>query len=347
MAMSRFYEIDPSLENLWRAIILFGRNVASYKFALAKALYDLKDCGKTILTLDELASPFASHICEHLKLNDKQGTSERSAFLAACRSFNENKIAHADLIRETVQHGFNNVIDAFHNVHGQEVAKRFFMDERKENNAIRLTDEFFLLGERAQYSNLPNETEARWRLVETAWKLNLPRNLVVIDYDANIQSLVAINNLRRTNVTAARSALNGYQKGRCFYCFRGISITSASSDVVDVSEIDHFFPHVLKRCDNNKPIDGVANLVLSCSDCNRGPSGKFERLPSISLLERLYMRNEYLIISHHPLRETLIGQTGNTAEKRQKYLQDAYNCASAYFGFSSKWEPKAQGATTF
>lgn len=38
--MSEFYEIEPSLENYWRAVILFGRNVASYKFALAKSLYD-------------------------------------------------------------------------------------------------------------------------------------------------------------------------------------------------------------------------------------------------------------------------------------------------------------------
>ncbi|WP_372543731.1 hypothetical protein [Acinetobacter pittii] len=50
--MSGFYEIEPSLENYWRAIILFGRNVASYKFALAKSLYDLKAEGNTIVTLD-------------------------------------------------------------------------------------------------------------------------------------------------------------------------------------------------------------------------------------------------------------------------------------------------------
>jgi hypothetical protein len=342
--MSRFYEIDPSLENLWRAIILFGRNVASYKFALAKALYDLKDSGKTILTLDELAIPFAAHICEHLKHSDKQGTSERSTFLDACRSFNEDKITQTDLVRETVMYGFNNVIDAFHNVHGKQVTKRFFLDERREKNSIRMTDEFFILGDQFQYTNLPAETEARWRLVETAWKLNLPRNLVVIDYDAKDQCLVAVNSIRRTNVTAARSALNGYQKGRCFYCFRDISISSASSDLAD---IDHFFPYILKRCDIRKPIDGVANLVLSCSECNRGQSGKFERLPSVGLLERLYSRNEYLITSHHPLRETLISQTGVTSEKRQKYLQDAYNCASSYFGFSSKWQPKAQNAPTF
>jgi hypothetical protein len=37
--------------------------------------------------------------------------------------------------------GFNNVIDAFHNVHGNELDKRFFLDERKTSGGIRLTDQ--------------------------------------------------------------------------------------------------------------------------------------------------------------------------------------------------------------
>jgi hypothetical protein len=51
--MSKFYELNPSNENYWRAIILFGRNVASYKFALAKSLYDLRDRQNDLVTLEE------------------------------------------------------------------------------------------------------------------------------------------------------------------------------------------------------------------------------------------------------------------------------------------------------
>ena len=36
--MSEFCEATPTLDNYWRSIVLFGRNVASYKFALAKSL---------------------------------------------------------------------------------------------------------------------------------------------------------------------------------------------------------------------------------------------------------------------------------------------------------------------
>ena len=73
--MSKFYDIEPSLENYWRSIILFGLNVAMYKIALAKALYDLKDNGNTVITLDKLAVPFSKHITEHLVICDKQITS--------------------------------------------------------------------------------------------------------------------------------------------------------------------------------------------------------------------------------------------------------------------------------
>jgi len=104
---------------------------------------------------------------------------------------------------------------------------------------------------------------------------------------------------RRKSVTGSRGALNGYQKGKCFYCFRDICIDSnhASPDV------DHFFPHVLKHYDFGPLIDGVWNLVLACRECNRGAGGKSARVPSLRLLERLWRRNEYLISSHHPLRD--------------------------------------------
>lgn len=341
--MSKFYEIEPTLENYWRSIILFGRNVASYKFALAKALYDLKDNGDTVIALDKLAVPFSKHIASHLVICDKQGTSTNSKFLDACRDFNAKKITHDQLIEMTVRLGFNNVIDAFHNVHNEEVPTRFFIDERRTKGGIVLTDEFFKLGEQFQYSSLEDETEARWRLVETAWELNLPRHLIQIDYKEESREFFADNKLRRVSVTSARPSLNGYQKGRCFYCYREISIDQEHPDFADV---DHFFPHVLRQCDPEKPVNGVANLVLACQDCNRGENGKFDKLPSVSLLERLYNRNEYLITSHHPLRETLIAQTGISSEKRRDYLQQAYNCSSNY-GVVKKWQPTQQGIATF
>tara|TARA_Y100000031_G_scaffold116109_1_gene128627 strand:+ start:20 stop:289 length:270 start_codon:yes stop_codon:yes gene_type:complete len=56
---------STGVEN-WRGIVLFGRNVASYKFALAKSLLEVAAQGHEAVALADLAVPFSSHICEHL-----------------------------------------------------------------------------------------------------------------------------------------------------------------------------------------------------------------------------------------------------------------------------------------
>ena len=79
--MTTFFENDPTLQSYWRSIILYGRNVASYKFALGKALIDLNKKQNDLIKLEELADPFSNHLCQHLKHNEKQITSANSEFL--------------------------------------------------------------------------------------------------------------------------------------------------------------------------------------------------------------------------------------------------------------------------
>jgi hypothetical protein len=208
-----------------------------------------------------------------------------------------------------------------------EVAVRFFKDDRGgAQKGIRLTDEVFRLTEVYQHKNLPHEIEARWRLVETAWELNLPVYTLVMSYDSEAGCLIAESKLRRKSVTPCRDALNGYQKGKCFYCFGNVSLVG---DDADLAEVDHFFPHRLKGLHVSDPVDGVWNLVLACQTCNRGGAGIFDRLPQVRYLERLHKRNEFLISSHHPLRETLMLQTGQTEQARRGFLQEAYRAIAA------------------
>jgi hypothetical protein len=339
MASESFYSQSPRIEDYWRGIILFGRNVASYKFALAKSLLDINPQSGQLVKLSELAPHFAGHIAEHLKQSDKQATSASSKFLDACRRFN-NEGDRNKLIDETVRLGFNNVIDAFHVVGSEAVPTRFFTDERSQNGGIRITDEFSKLVSGTQATSLHQEVESRWRLVETAWELGVSRGLIGIDYDAETESLFSVDrNLRRKPVTSSRGALNGYQKGKCFYCFRDISI-GADGD----TDVDHFFPHTLKQF-SFRAIDGVWNLVLSCRECNRGSNGKFARVPSLTLLARLSRRNEFLIGSHHPLRETLIQQTGATESLRRSFLNDQHQ--KAWAKLIHQWEPAQAGEPCF
>ena len=128
--MMIFADVHPSLDNYWRAIILFGRNVASYKFALGQTLLEMAQKGQQFVPLTELAQPFARHIAEHLKLADKQATSQSSRFLNSCRKFNRGEMSETELTDLTVRLGFNNVIDASHVVSNGELGVRFFADER-------------------------------------------------------------------------------------------------------------------------------------------------------------------------------------------------------------------------
>jgi hypothetical protein len=339
-----FAEVHPSLDNYWRAIILFGRNVASYKFALGKALLDLSAERNTFVSLDSLALPFARAIAEHLKIADKQATSPSSRFLDACRKFNRGELTEAALAEATVRLGFNNVIDAFHVVGDRPLAVRFFADERATAaKGIRLTDDLFLLTESYQHRNLPLEVEARWRLVETAWQLQMPASTLAVSYDDEQGLLIAEGgSSHRVAITGCRDALNGYQKGKCFYCFGNVSLLEKSADLADV---DHFLPHVLKGLGIADPIDGVWNLVLACQTCNRGPAGKFDLVPELRYLERLHRRNEFLIDSHHPLRETLMGQTGPTEGARRDFLSLAYRGAVEFL--IQRWKPAHEYAPAF
>jgi hypothetical protein len=138
-AVARFTYDVPSLDSYWRAIVLFGQNVASYKFALAGALLEI-GADSEVISLDEVALPFASRVAEHIRAHDKQGTFQKSRFLDACRAFNSGELDADGLRAKTVQLGFANVIDAFHIVDKAEVPERFFIDERRSGSGIRLTD---------------------------------------------------------------------------------------------------------------------------------------------------------------------------------------------------------------
>ena len=340
--MAIFFENDPTLQSYWRSIILYGRNVASYKFALAKALIDLNKKPNDLIKLEDLAVPFSNHLCDHLKNNDKQITSSNSEFLNTLRKFNNEEIDVGKKNEITKKLGFTNVIDRFHEVNGEPIPKSFYIDERKQYGGIRLTDNFYKLLELKESENFFNEVESRWRLVETAWKLGVSVKLLQVKYDKKNEIFFIDTSKGRINVTSSKNALNGYQKSKCFFCFDYISIIKKS---IFLSDVDHFFPDILKGTGFSGYVDGIWNLVLSCKSCNRGEKGKFAKLPSIKLLERLNKRNEYFCSSHHPLRETIISQTGNTIEQRKSFLQKCFNEAKGKLIHT--WEPKPKDIATF
>ena len=76
--MTTFLTNTPTLEDNWRAIILFGKNTASYKFALGKALLSLGKSQDELIRLDDLALPYATALCDHLKQAPSRAPSRRA-----------------------------------------------------------------------------------------------------------------------------------------------------------------------------------------------------------------------------------------------------------------------------
>ena len=338
--MTEFQINDPSLESQWRALILFGKNSATYKFAFAKSLLELVDKETTKISLTDLSKPFSKNIIEHLKINDKQGNSKSSSFLNVCRNHIKGEISDNELWAKTEKLGFVNVVDAFQNLNGAQIPDIFYEKNYKSGNKeIIIKDNLLKLKESFHFQNFNLEVEARWNLVETAWNLNINPKLLEVKYDED-KSLFFLENdfMRRTDITSVRDSLNGYQKGKCFYSFQDISVVSGNDNLC---EVDHFFPHINKTIHNEfgANINGVWNLVLANKDVNRNKSA---RIPEKRFLQRLYNRNEFYIQSKHPLAETIINQTGNTKQKRIEFLNKQYQLAlnSAIITWKPEFELK-------
>ena len=161
-----------------------------------------------------------------------------------------------------------------------------------------------------------------------------------MEFEAVSESLVVPR--RRTNITGARGALNGYQKGHCFYCFAPIEVHGGK---VGRCQVDHVFAWSVGQHLGGAPVDGVWNLVLACPRCNSWLE-KSDRPPDLRYVERLHRRNEFLIASHHPLRPTLIAQTGATADDRVATLRRAFD-EVAVRGARTPWTAPEEHAAPF
>lgn len=144
------------------SVVLRGRNVGSFKFALAKSVLSLVEAGATSASLEELAVPFSQELCAHIKEVYIQSKSASSRFLDACRHFNSGVITEDELVTTTVLLGFHN-LEAFHAVGTGDVETRFFHDERQQClSGIRFADELLAIASDAN-AKQPLEAEGESR----------------------------------------------------------------------------------------------------------------------------------------------------------------------------------------
>jgi 5-methylcytosine-specific restriction endonuclease McrA len=206
---------------------------------------------------------------------------------------------------------------------------------------LTLSDDLLAVAASSLAESLDEETETRWSLVERTWQAkHTGAGQLTVAYERPSESLVPLLlGKRRSFRFGVRPALNGYQRGFCFYCYRPISVLSEGDRG---SDVDHFLPFSSFARGVHLDLEGVWNLVLACKPCN---SGKYAHAPALRYLPQLAARNEWLIDSNHPLRETVIAETGATSRERVTFLREAYRMLAEVT--PDVWEAVSQGPHPF
>ena len=318
-----FKSEDPNVDTIWRSIILFGKNTASYKFSLAKSLLQLAEKGHSRVTFNDLATVYAPYLISHIEEGMSQDTrSTDSKLIKTYKQYLDQEIDFDQIVDFTSKNAFKDVIPRFHTV-GAGLPFQFYEFDMA-NKEIVLSDKLYLL-KSLDDGLLSDEVEARWRLVETAWNLGVSVNHLETKVDLALNTLFLEGPNYRRSVTEVRDALSGYQKGLCFY--------SGQPIIKETTDVDHFFPVSKHNIHGTINLNGVWNLVLADASVNRSKSDK--RADEI-YLAKLYQRNEYYIASRHPLGETIAKQTGDTPDKRKSFLRKQNELAKQYS--ASSWK---------
>lgn len=319
--ISDFENDDQSELTALRTIILFGRNVSTYKFALCSALMQEKVTNQ--IRYSDIRDNFLKGLIKHFNSNSSQYQAGKNQLTDAFTKYNNDR-NWSDLIKIAEKNIYNNVFEAFHNVGGSSIEKKHLLFENdKKSKRIILTDNLNKILENNELSTqIATENESRWKIVEEAWKNKLsPNNLV---YNSEDENFYSVTQNERTNLRKAVDVLSPYQHGKCFYCNRKLD-SNVNKQADNFPDVDHFIPHVYLKSNTNINPDGVWNLVIACKKCNRGQGGKFESPPSKDYQTKLITRNVLYTQEHrHSLKNSikysLNAETPDDVEKKMKVI---------------------------
>lgn len=289
----------------WKAITLYGLNVATYKPALATCLLKAARDEKTEILWADLSSAFLIEYQKRLKTNPMPQQTNAGRRTKLERIVHQLEIGDLSFskARDLVgKDGFVDVVPRFHNIGSDSEFAASYFYECEFGKKLVLKDTILNIANQ-KFSSLIEETQARWSLLEGAFAINHK------DYDfelANdIREIYLTGGYERKPLTGNIPFLSGYQGNVCFYC---------GEDLDDVA-VDHVLPRQVINHDE------VWNLVLAHSHCN---SLKSDLLIGIHFIEKLIRRNENIMGSNHPWRGKIQAQLGNTPAKRSSALLRHY-----------------------
>ena len=335
--VSAFLDEDPAARlTATRAIIVFGKNSATYKFALLKTL--MAQPAVNELRYEDIGLPFLKHLLEHHRSCPHQFNRSHTQLSRAMDEYIAGEVSWDKLFSIAERNIYNNVFDALQNVGGGSITEshRLFRHYKTDRKII-LTDALHVLQEdHLASSAISAEVEARWRVVEEAWRLNLSPALL---YDSGDGLLYREDLDRRVNLRSAVATLVPYQKGSCFYCNKYLDLTEKDHHSHNFPDVDHFIPHAYRNelQSTHVNVNGIWNLVIACRDCNRGAKGKFGQIASNKHYVKLLTRNLCALQEHgHALKSSI--QISMNARTDRALIAKHEQIYTAFKGLS-KWDP--------
>ena len=204
---------DFTLEDYWRALILYGQQVATYKIALGMSLVNFVNINKTIVTIDELAEEFFELYQKRLQNNMPQLNlpNRLTVMERVVKNYTSQKLDRTAAIEKIAKDAFHDVIPRFHTLNRESLPINFY---EFNDGKLSLTDNAFKIFSDQKNKDLVTELNSRWDLLEAAFLINRENNELIND----LRKFYLLKGYERTDVTKTRPVLNGYQKGICFYC---------------------------------------------------------------------------------------------------------------------------------
>lgn len=304
-----FYSAHPTASTAWRLAVLMGANARTYKFALADALIEHASEGRSSVTLRELATSYTSAIIRHSANGPQAPASTKLApkdFLSLVNKFRESSPGDAppteELVDAAVRAMPGMVMQKFHNLRGGvETPHRFYsLRGPGRDAAVDFTPALKAVAGSTELHSLSSELDARWQIVEASFASGVGQSLMGQGLGVDLSLEHLLEKRRRRPVAGLTAAVVGFQYGRCLICWEPL-------EPLDSVAIDHVFPFSFMKngralIDQHLDLDAVWNLAPAHASCN---GQKSNRPPTRVEIFRLGQRNEAIMLSPHPLRQTL------------------------------------------
>ena len=304
---------EPTSNDYWRGIILYGSNMSTYKMGLGHLLINYASKNSEKIPLHELSEDFIDLYSDKIKNNKHQSrrkiingkeknlTYVEQEFLKIEQEGKSKEKAIKSVLTNSLE---NMVLEKFHTLFKRKIPDPFY--DVTDTHLVLQKNLLNLFSDK-QNQSMDTELMSRWDLLEFGFENVSGEESIEVDEKLEI----VLKKNKRTQISRLRPVLNGYQDGMCFFC-------GSKFDENDAVHVDHLIPRDAVKHDQ------IWNLVLADEECNLWKSN---HLPQKHFVQKLIDRNEFVLQSDLPLKEQLRQVLGPTAEQRKHLVWSQYNVA--------------------